>query len=99
MKFAEIVNDLVVNLFVADPDQKAELEAMIQHEMVPADLLRLQIGDLRVGGNWTRNIDGEQVVLTEEPTRDELMERIAALGRETAQTDAALEEMGVQVYE
>lgn len=99
MKFAEIVNDLVVNLFVADPDQKAELEAMIQHEMVPADLLRLQIGDLRVGGNWTRNIDGEQVVLTEEPTRDELMEQIAALERETAQTDAALTQMGVQVYE
>ena len=99
MKFAEIVNDLVVNLFVADPDQKAELEAMIQHEMVPADLLRLQIGDLRVGGNWTRNIDGEQVVLTGEPTRDELMEQIAALERETAQTDAALTQMGVQVYE
>lgn len=99
MKFAQVDHEMVVNVIVGREDQQEELAQMTGCEMVPADLLRLQIGDLRVGGNWTRNIDGEQVVLTGEPTRDELMEQIAALERETAQTDAALTQMGVQVYE
>ena len=99
MKFAEIVDEMVVNLLVANDSQKEELEAMTGHEMVEADLLRLKIGDLRVGENWTRNIEGEQVVLTCAPTREELEEQIAQLEAGYAETDKALEEMGVVVYE
>ena len=37
------------------------------------------IGDMRVGANWTRNQDGEQITLDENATYDELVAKIAEL--------------------
>ena len=34
---------------------------------------------MRVGTNWTRNQDGEQITLTENATYDELVAKIAEL--------------------
>jgi hypothetical protein len=79
MKFAAVKGDMVENVIVADEAQKEELEAALGAELVDAQPYGLQIGDLRVDGRWTRNQDGEQVVLSESATYDELLAKIAEL--------------------
>ena len=76
MKYAVVKDNTVENVIVADEAQKAELETSLGAELVDAQPFGLQIGDLRVGGKWTRNQDGEQVVLTGQPTYDELVARL-----------------------
>ena len=76
MKYAVVNGDMVVNVIVADEAQKEELEESLQAELVDAQPYGLQIGDLRVGGKWTRNQDGEQIVLTSAPTYDDLLAQI-----------------------
>lgn len=87
------------NIIVGTDDQKDELEIITGSEVVCPDRITLQIGDMRIGDSWTRNINGEQVELTPEQTVKELLAQITSLTQSTALTDAALEEMGVQVYE
>lgn len=77
MRFAVVKSDMVENAIVADVAQKEELEAALGAELVDAQPFNLQIGDLRVGGRWTRNVDGEQVVLTGAPTYDDLAAQVA----------------------
>ena len=76
MKYAVVTGDTVINLIVANAEQKEELETALQAELVDAQPFNLQIGDMRVGANWTRNQDGEQIVLTGQPTYDELIARL-----------------------
>ena len=76
MKYAVVKDNTVENVIVADAAQKEELEASLGAELVDAQPFGLQIGDLRVGGKWTRNHDGEQVELTAKPTYDELIARL-----------------------
>ena len=76
MKYAVVKENAVENVIVADEAQKAELEAALGAELVDAQPFNLQIGDMRVGANWTRNQDGEQIVLTGQPTYDELIARL-----------------------
>jgi len=90
MKYAVVKENAVENVIVADEAQKAELEAALGAELVDAQPFNLQIGDLRVGANWTRNQDGEQIVLTGQPTYDELTAQIADM-------QAALALLGVEV--
>lgn len=87
MKYAVVESDMVTNVIVADEAQKEELEESLQAELVDAQPYGLQIGDLRVGGKWTRNQDGEQIMLTENATYDELLAKIAEL--EAAISDTA----------
>lgn len=79
MKFAVVKDGMVENVIVADVAQKEELEAALGAELVDAQPYGLQIGDLRVGERWTRNQDGEQVILSESATYDELLAKIAEL--------------------
>lgn len=79
MKYAVVKSDMVENVIVADESQKEELEAALGAELVDAQPYGLQIGDLRVGERWTRNVDGEQVALSESATYDELLAKIAEL--------------------
>ena len=79
MKFAVVQNDIVQNVIVANEGQQAELSAALSAELVDATPLGLSPGDLRVNGQWTRNVDGEQTVLTERPTYDELVAALAEL--------------------
>lgn len=79
MKYAVVKNDFVTNVLVADAAQKDELEASLNAELVDASQFGLQIGDMRVGTNWTRNQDGEQITLDENATYDELVAKIAEL--------------------
>lgn len=79
MKYAVVKDNFVTNVLVADAAQKEELEASLNAELVDASQFGLQIGDMRVGDKWTRNQDGEQIVLDENATYDELVAKIAEL--------------------
>lgn len=79
MKYAVVKDNFVTNVLVADVAQKDELEASLNAELVDASQFGLQIGDMRVGTNWTRNQDGEQIILDENATYDELVAKIAEL--------------------
>ena len=87
MKYAVVKGGIVENVIVADEAQKEELEEALRAELVDAQPYGLQIGDLRVGGKWTRNQDGEQTMLTENATYDELLAKIEEL--EAAISDTA----------
>ena len=79
MKYAVVKDNFVTNVLVASPEQKEELEQALGAELVDATPYGLQIGDMRVGANWTRNQDGEQITLDENATYDELVAKIAEL--------------------
>ena len=79
MKYAVVKDNFVTNVLVADAAQKEELEASLNAELVDASQFGLQIGDMRVGDNWTRNQNGEQIILDENATYDELVAKIAEL--------------------
>ena len=79
MKYAVVKDNFVTNVLVADAAQKNELESSLNAELVDASQFGLQIGDMRVGTNWTRNQDGEQITLNENATYDELVAKIAEL--------------------
>lgn len=79
MKYAVVKDNFVTNVLVADVAQKDELESSLNVELVDASQFGLQIGDMRVGTNWTRNQDGEQITLDENATYDELVAKIAEL--------------------
>ena len=79
MKYAVVKDNFVTNVLVANAAQKEELEASLNAELVDASQFGLQIGDMRVGTNWTRNQDGEQIMLDENATYDELVAKIAEL--------------------
>ena len=92
MKYAVVKENAVENVIVADAAQKAELEAALGAGLVDAQPFNLQIGDMRVGAKWTRNQDGEQIVLTGQPTYDELIARLE-------DAEAALALLGVEPQE
>ena len=79
MKYAVVKDNVVTNVLVADAAQKEEPEASLNAELVDASQFGLQIGDMRVGTNWTRNQDGEQITLDENATYDELVAKITEL--------------------
>lgn len=65
MRFAVLnaAGDLVENVVVARENQREELEAALGRALVDAAPLGLLSGDRKTGAGWTRNVDGEQVVL------------------------------------
>ena len=71
-QYAVVKNDFVENVIVCNPEQVEEMEEVLQAELVDAFPFGLTTGDMRVGENWTRNVGGEQQVLTERATYDEL---------------------------
>ena len=64
MRYAINKDGFITNVIVARPEQKKELEAALGAVLEDASIYGLQAGDLWVDGKgWTRNEDGEQVVL------------------------------------
>lgn len=65
MRFAVLTEDqeFVDNVIVANEDQKEELEAALGRTLMDAAPLGLTVGDYYNGAAWTRNVDGEQMVL------------------------------------
>ena len=65
MRFAVLTEnqEFVDNVIVGRADQKEELEAALGRTLLDAAPLGLTVGDYYNGAAWTRNVDGEQVVL------------------------------------
>ena len=72
MRYAVVKNDVVENVIVAKEENKEEMETLLSATLVDASIYNLQIGDMKVNDNWTRNDEGEQVILTGRPTYSEL---------------------------
>ncbi len=65
MRFAVLSQnqEFVDNVIVAREDQKEEMEAALGRVLMDAAPLGLTVGDFYNGAAWTRNVDGEQMVL------------------------------------
>ena len=90
MRFAVLTEDqeFVDNVIVANEDQKEEMEAALGRTLMDAAPLGLTVGDFYNGAAWTRNIDGEQVVLPVGVSAD-VAEALAILnGEEEGNADA-----------
>lgn len=77
MTYAVRKDDFIVNMIVAHESQREELEAALGATFEDPTGYGLTIGDYWNGTNWTRNVDGEQVVLepvVPEPTTEELLD-------------------------
>lgn len=79
MRYAVVKNNVVENVIAAKEENKEEMETLLNATLVDASVYNLQIGDMKVNDNWTRNQDGEQIILTENATYDELVAYIATL--------------------
>lgn len=60
---AIIKDNIVQNLIVLKETQLNRLAYALQCEIVDAKIYGLQIGDLRTDAGWTRNANGEQIIL------------------------------------
>lgn len=89
MRYAVNKHGFIENVIIADKAQKAELEEALGAVLEDASVYGLQIGDLWVEGKgWTRNIDGEQVVL--EVLHQEERSRYQALSDELEEQQAVM---------
>lgn len=89
MRFAVLTEnqEFVDNVIVGRADQKEELEAALGRTLLDAGPLGLTVGDYFNGANWTRNVDGEQVVLPLGESADG-EEVLAILNGEEEETNA-----------
>lgn len=69
MTYAVKKSDFITNMIVAHESQKEELEMALNAELIDPSEYALTIGDFWNGVAWTRNVNGEQVIL--EPVEDE----------------------------
>lgn len=95
--YAVVKENYVENVIVLNEDQINEMSAALNAEMVDALPYGLCRGDLRVGGQWTRNINGVQTVLepiTPEQQTDyrDLRGELESLNATMAEAEAALTE-------
>ena len=63
MRFAVVKDNVVTTVIIANMAQKAELETALDATFEDASVLNLTVGDFWNGEAWTRNVDGEQVVI------------------------------------
>jgi hypothetical protein len=71
MRYAVNKDGFITNVIVAKPEQKEEMETALCAVLEDASVYGLTTGDLWVDGKgWTRNIDGEQVVLEALPNEE-----------------------------
>ncbi len=85
MTYAVAKNNIVENMIVAHESQRGELEEALGAELMDPTEYGLTIGDYWNGENWTRNVDGEQVVLEPIEPTPSTEERVAALEETTSQ--------------
>jgi len=62
-KYAVIKHNMVENIIVLNEGQIEEFEGILGAEIIDAIPFGLCIGDMRVGENWTRNLNGVQTIL------------------------------------
>lgn len=95
--YAVVQHDMVENVIVLNENQIQEFETVLNAEIVNALPYGLCIGDLRVGGKWTRNINGVQTILeslTPQQQTDyrELRGELESLNMIMVEAEAALTE-------
>ena len=64
-KYAVVQGNMVQNVIVINEEQIQEFENTLNCLLIDATTYGLCIGDLKVGDNWTRNINGVQTILEE----------------------------------
>lgn len=94
--YAVVKDNFVENLIVCDEWQIPEMEEALECELVDAVPFRLTIGDMRVNGQWTRNEDGVQTVLTERPLYSELEAKLETAEQDTI--DSVMQEVSAHGY-
>lgn len=90
VKLAVVDNDRVENLIVGDVKQINELSASLGKQVIYNPAFDLAVGDMRVDGNWTRNIDGVQTVLSSKPLYSELQAQAQAAQAQLEAAEAAM---------
>lgn len=91
---AVIRENIVENLVIIKEAQLDSMAEALGCEIINAAPYGLQVGDLRTAKGWTRNVNGEQVVLPaldakEETTFTLQQERISALEESAAMAEEA----------
>ena len=80
MKYAIRMGDFITNIIIANEGQKVELETALSAELINLAECAIEIGDYWNGENWTRNVNGEQVVVDTTPVVEvPVEERVTAL--------------------
>lgn len=93
MTYAVRIGDFITNMIVAQENQKEELEAALNAELINTAEYNLSMGDYWNGEAWTRNVNGEQVVVDTTPVHEPTAEeRITALENAIAEGVALYEE-------
>ena len=90
MIYAVKKSDFIVNLIVAHAAQVAELETALDAELIDPSKYGLAIGDYWNGENWTRNVNGEQVILEPVEINVTVEDRVTTLERSIAAIEDAL---------
>ena len=62
-KYAIVKNNMVENIIVLNENQIEEFEQIYNAEIIDAIPYGLCSGDMKVGDNWTRNLNGVQTIL------------------------------------
>lgn len=93
MTYAVKKGAFIENMIVAHESQIAELEAALGAELIDPTEYGLTIGDFWNGVAWTRNVNGEQVVLEPIDPAPTNEERIAELEVVNAELEDAICEM------
>lgn len=64
-KYAVVYNNIVENVIAIQEKNIESIAAALDRELVDAIPYGLTMGDMRVNGSWTRNLNGVQTVLEE----------------------------------
>ena len=69
---AIVKNNIVQNVIVIKKELIPSMSAILNCEIVNAEYQGLCAGDLRTPKGWTRNVNGEQIILPtlDQPSRD-----------------------------
>ena len=95
--YAIVHDNYVDNVIVLNEEQIDEMAAALDAEMVDALPYGLCQGDMLVGGNWTRNINGVQTIL--EPITPQQQTDYAGLRDEVLEQRELLEEAEAALVE
>lgn len=81
MRFAMVKDNMVETVIIANEEQVPELETALKCQLVDASEYNLTVGDLWNGNAWTRNVDGEQVVIEPVATTEEILDAMLGVNR------------------
>ena len=92
---AIIKKDLVENLIVINEEQIEELSVALNCEIIDARPYGLIKGDLRTKAGWTRNANGEQILLP--LLEEENYDSYTIVAKENAELSETLNELNKQI--